>query len=45
MNPSPPIPAPLRVYSENEKHPDLHLHKEIIRSGEELIRRMKKEKR
>ena len=32
-------------YSDNEKHPDLHLHKEIIRSGEELIRRMKREKR
>ena len=32
-------------YSEKDKHPDLHLHKEIIRSGEELIRRMKREKR
>jgi hypothetical protein len=32
-------------YSENDKHPDLHLHKEMIRSSEELIRRMKREKR
>ena len=32
-------------YSENEKHPDLRLHKEIITSGDDLIHRMKKEKR
>lgn len=32
-------------YSENGKHPDVHPHREIIRSGEELIRRMKREKR
>ena len=32
-------------YSENEKHPDLRLNSEIIKSGGDLIRRMKREKR
>ena len=29
-------------YSESEKHPDLHVNKEIIKSGDDLIRRMKR---
>lgn len=32
-------------YSENEKHPDLHVNPEIITSGSDLILRMKREKR
>jgi hypothetical protein len=32
-------------YSESEKHPDLCVNGEIITKGEDLIRRMKREKR
>ncbi len=32
-------------YFDGEKDPDLHIHEEIIKSGEDLIRRMKKGKR
>jgi hypothetical protein len=31
-------------YAENEEHPDLRVNKEIIRTGDDLIRRMKKER-
>ena len=32
-------------YSQIEKHPDLHTHKEIITSGDDLVPRMRREKR
>ena len=32
-------------YSSGEKHQDLYLHAEIIKTGDELIRRMRREKR
>ena len=32
-------------YAESEVHPDLHLNPDIVTSGEDLIRRMKREKR
>jgi hypothetical protein len=31
-------------YAEHQKHPELHLTAEIIRDGDELIRRIKREK-
>jgi len=31
-------------YTEHQKHPDLYSTEEIIRSGDDLIRRMKREK-
>jgi hypothetical protein len=32
-------------YAEHEKHPDLHTTSEIIQSGDELVRRMRRESR